>query len=65
MEKEYFVHPTAVVDEPMEIGEGTQIWHFSHIMSGSKIGKSCIVEPAVIYGRGVIRVFLSKRTIIC
>ena len=36
MGKEYFVHPTAVVDEPVEIGEGTKIWHFTHIMSGAK-----------------------------
>src|SRR4030042_2825413 len=54
MEKEYFVHPTAVVDEPMEIGEGTQIWHFSHIMSGSKIGKNCIIGQNVFIGSDVI-----------
>ncbi len=37
----YFVHPTSVVDENVEIGEGTKIWHFSHIQSGAKIGKNC------------------------
>ena len=37
----YFKHETAVVDEPVEIGEGTKIWHFSHISSGVKIGKNC------------------------
>lgn len=37
----YFAHDTAVIDEPCEIGEGTKIWHFSHIMSHSIIGKSC------------------------
>ena len=37
----YFVHPTAAVDEPCEIGEGTRIWHFSHVMARSKIGKNC------------------------
>lgn len=37
----YFVHPTAVVDTPCEIGEGTRIWHFSHVMEGSRIGKNC------------------------
>lgn len=37
----YFVHPSAAVDEPCEIGPGTKIWHFSHIMKGSKIGANC------------------------
>ncbi len=40
--RHYFVHPTAVVDEPSEIGAGTKIWHFSHILSGVKIGENCI-----------------------
>lgn len=39
--KPYFVHPTAVVDEPCDIGEGTHIWHFSHIMAHCKLGKNC------------------------
>lgn len=38
----YFVHPTAVVDEPCEIGEGTKIWHFSHVLTGARIGRKCI-----------------------
>lgn len=54
MEKEYFVHPTAVVDEPVEIGEGTRIWHFSHIMSGAKIGKNCLIGQNVFIGSGAI-----------
>jgi len=54
MEKVYFVHPTAVVDEPVEIGEGTKIWHFSHIMSGAKIGKNCIIGQNVFIGSGAI-----------
>ncbi|MFH1387056.1 MAG: acyltransferase [bacterium] len=37
----YFKHETAIVDEPVEIGEGTRIWHFSHVSSGAKIGKKC------------------------
>jgi UDP-2-acetamido-3-amino-2,3-dideoxy-glucuronate N-acetyltransferase len=37
----YFAHPTAVIDEPCEIGEGTKIWHFSHVMANSRIGKKC------------------------
>jgi len=55
----YFVHPTAVVDQPCEIGEGTKIWHFSHVMSGSKLGKNCnlgqnvVVSPDVVVGNNV------------
>ncbi|MDP8206367.1 MAG: Gfo/Idh/MocA family oxidoreductase [Candidatus Electryonea clarkiae] len=41
-EKAYFVHETAVVDEPCDIGAGTKIWHFSHVMKGAKIGERCI-----------------------
>lgn len=52
MEKKYFIHPTAIVDEPVEIGEGTQIWHFSHIMSGAKIGMNCIIGQNVFISRG-------------
>ncbi len=57
--KNYFAHETAVVDEGCEIGEGTKIWHFSHIMSDCKIGKGCnfgqnvVVSPGVILGDNV------------
>ncbi len=54
MEKNYFAHPTSVVGEPAEVGEGTQIWHFSHIMSGAKIGKNCIIGQNVFVSRGAI-----------
>ena len=37
----FFVHPTSVVDDEVLIGEGTKIWHFSHIQKGAKIGKNC------------------------
>lgn len=37
----YFIHPTSIVDDDVEIGEGTKIWHFSHIQSGARIGKNC------------------------
>jgi len=37
----YFVHPTAIVDQPCEVGDGTHIWHFSHVMAGSKLGMKC------------------------
>lgn len=38
---EFFVHPTSIVDDNVEIGEGTKVWHFSHIQSGARIGKNC------------------------
>lgn len=59
MEKEYFAHETAVIDENCSIGKGTKIWHFSHIMSGCKIGNDCnigqnvVVSPKVILGNNV------------
>jgi UDP-2-acetamido-3-amino-2,3-dideoxy-glucuronate N-acetyltransferase len=39
----YFAHPTASIDEPCEIGAGTRIWHYSHVLSGAKIGERCII----------------------
>ena len=56
---QYFAHPSAVIDDNCQIGEGTKIWHFSHIMSGSKIGKNCnigqnvVVSPWVVLGDNV------------
>ena len=56
---EYYAHPTAVIDEACEIGPGTKIWHFSHIMSGCKIGAQCnlgqnvVVSPGVVLGNQV------------
>jgi len=40
-DEEIFVHPSAVVDKPCEIGAGTKIWHYSHVMKGAKIGSNC------------------------
>lgn len=40
-QKSYFVHESSYVDEDVEIGEGTKIWHFCHVLSGAKIGKNC------------------------
>ncbi len=37
----FFVHETSIIDEPVDIGEGTKIWHFSHIHSGARIGRNC------------------------
>jgi UDP-2-acetamido-3-amino-2,3-dideoxy-glucuronate N-acetyltransferase len=59
MDKEYFAHETAVIDEDCKIGKGTKIWHFSHIMSGSEIGECCnigqnvVISPGVKLGRNV------------
>ncbi len=55
----YTAHPTAVIDEGCEIGEGTKIWHFSHIMPNCKIGKNCnigqnvVISPDVVLGANV------------
>jgi len=54
MGKECFVHPTAIVEEPMAMGEGTKIWHFTHVMSGAKIGENCIIGQNVFIGSGVV-----------
>jgi UDP-2-acetamido-3-amino-2,3-dideoxy-glucuronate N-acetyltransferase len=54
MEKlHYFSHPTAVIDEGCTIGEGTKIWHFSHLMSGCKLGKNCNLGQNVVVSPGV------------
>ncbi len=47
------VHPTAVIDDPCEIGRGTRIWHFAHVMEGSRIGENCILGQNVHIARGV------------
>jgi UDP-2-acetamido-3-amino-2,3-dideoxy-glucuronate N-acetyltransferase len=55
----YYAHPTAVIDENCKIGDGTKIWHFSHIMRGCTIGKNCnlgqnvVVSPGVALGNNV------------
>lgn len=54
MEKPYFAHESAYVDDPCEIGEGTKIWHFSHVMPKCKLGKRCILGQNVHVASGVI-----------
>jgi UDP-2-acetamido-3-amino-2,3-dideoxy-glucuronate N-acetyltransferase len=55
----YFVHQSAFVDQPCTIGEGTKIWHFSHVMAGSTIGQRCnigqnvVVSPDCVIGDNV------------
>jgi UDP-2-acetamido-3-amino-2,3-dideoxy-glucuronate N-acetyltransferase len=53
MEKEYFVHETAVIDEGCTIGKGTRIWHFSHIMNDAVIGERCNIGQNVVISPGV------------
>jgi UDP-2-acetamido-3-amino-2,3-dideoxy-glucuronate N-acetyltransferase len=47
-DKAYFAHPTAVIDEPCQIGAGTKIWHFSHIMKDCAIGQRCNIGQNVV-----------------
>jgi UDP-2-acetamido-3-amino-2,3-dideoxy-glucuronate N-acetyltransferase len=49
----YFAHETAVIDQGCEIGEGSKIWHFSHIMPDCKIGKNCNIGQNVVISPGV------------
>jgi UDP-2-acetamido-3-amino-2,3-dideoxy-glucuronate N-acetyltransferase len=49
----YFAHPTAIIDEGCEIGKDTKIWHFTHILSGSKIGEHCNIGQNVVIGPDV------------
>ncbi len=59
MEEQYYVHPSAIIDAPCTIGEGTKIWHFSHIMSHCIIGERCnigqnvVISPEVVLGNNV------------
>ena len=53
-EKKYFVHESSYVDDGCEIGEGTKIWHFSHIMSNCIIGDNCNIGQNVVISPGVI-----------
>lgn len=57
--KKYFAHPSAIIDEGCDIGEGTKIWHFSHVMPNCRIGEHCnigqnvVISPEVILGKNV------------
>jgi UDP-2-acetamido-3-amino-2,3-dideoxy-glucuronate N-acetyltransferase len=59
MNKAYFAHETAVIDEGCDIGKGTKIWHFSHIMPQCKLGENCnigqnvVISPEVVLGNNV------------
>ncbi len=59
MEKHYYAHPTAIIDEGCKIGNGTKIWHFSHIMPNCGLGENCnigqnvVISPDVVLGNNV------------
>ncbi|MCJ7685240.1 MAG: N-acetyltransferase, partial [Desulfobacteraceae bacterium] len=51
--QDYFVHPTSFIDPECEIGKDTKVWHFSHILSGSRIGEQCNIGQNVVIGPDV------------
>jgi UDP-2-acetamido-3-amino-2,3-dideoxy-glucuronate N-acetyltransferase len=57
--KNIYIHPTAIIDDGASIGEGTKIWHFSHIMPNCTIGDNCnigqnvVISPKVVLGKNV------------
>ena len=52
-QKKFFVHESSYIDENVEIGEGTKIWHFCHILGNSKIGRNCRIGQNVVIGPNV------------
>lgn len=53
MNKDYFVHESSYIDEGVNIGKGTKIWHYSHVMSGSVLGENCNIGQNVVISPGV------------
>ena len=54
MDTEPFIHSTAILDEPCEIGHGTRIWHFSHVCAGAKVGTECSLGQNTFVAGGAI-----------
>lgn len=54
MSQAYDIHESAYIDPDVTIGQGSKIWHFSHLMSGAKIGKNCAIGQNVFIGRDVV-----------
>ncbi len=52
--KDYYVHPSSIIDEPVKIGKGTKIWHFCHVMKGAVIGERCSFGQNVFVGSRVV-----------
>jgi len=50
----YYVHPSAIVDAGVEIGDGTKIWHFVHLLGGTRIGRNCVLGQNVMVGPNVM-----------
>jgi UDP-2-acetamido-3-amino-2,3-dideoxy-glucuronate N-acetyltransferase len=50
----YQVHPTAVIDDNVSVGEGTRVWHFSHVLPGAAIGSNCNIGQNVVIGQDVV-----------
>jgi UDP-2-acetamido-3-amino-2,3-dideoxy-glucuronate N-acetyltransferase len=50
----YYAHPTAIIDQPCEIGAGTKVWHFAHICSGAKIGERCVFGQNTMVANDVV-----------
>ena len=50
----YFVHESSYIDDDVEIGDGTKIWHFSHVQKGTRIGKNCVLGQNVNVGTNVV-----------
>ncbi len=53
MNKKYFVHESSYIDQPCKIGNGTKVWHFSHIMKDTQIGENCTIGQNVFIASGV------------
>jgi len=57
--QEFFAHPSAIIDEGCNIGKGTKIWHFSHVMPNCTLGENCnigqnvVISPEVVLGKNV------------
>jgi UDP-2-acetamido-3-amino-2,3-dideoxy-glucuronate N-acetyltransferase len=51
---DFFAHATACVDEPATIGDGTEVWHFCHVMSGARVGRRCVFGQNVFVAAGAV-----------
>jgi len=54
MSEGYYAHPTACIDEPVQIGSGTKIWHFCHVSANARIGEGCVLGQNVFVANGVV-----------
>ena len=52
--QEIFIHPSAIVDDGAVLGAGTKVWHFSHVLSGSRVGENCVFGQNVMVGPDVV-----------